>query len=217
MDCNELQNIDTAAIPISSAVRQFFDAVSEEYVDYPKEKIREKFARRAVQNFREACIDGVTSLNKWEDTHKAKAVRKAIESTKRDNEADIRLYEAAVEMFHKRKAQFEKCNSITRSFLSPRAICIEDLWQDEDDSNYPEFSCVMFCLILFGILLTAWSVASFRIEAGHKQNFASVFKTGFEHRSVECKTFSASGLCNGSVSYGKVVSAEEHEFLRLGL
>lgn len=168
MDCVELKAIDKSAESIHMNVVKFLDSVSEEYIDFPKEKVKEKLARESIEQFQNACADASSAIEKWTNTKEAKLAQNEIERIEKDNEADITLYEKTLEKFYERKEQYEKCSPLTRSLLSPRARSADKLWEDEPIATYPEMNCIMLSLILFGLLLTGWLLVHFGISVDER-------------------------------------------------
>lgn len=188
-------------------VVQFLDSVSEEYIDFPKEKVKEKLARETIEQFRNACTDASSAIKKWTNTKEAKIVQKAIEAVKKDNEADIELYEKTLKKFYERKEQYDKCSPLTRSLLSPRARSVEKLWEEEPMATYPEMNCMVLSLILFGLLLTGWLLVHFGISFDKRKEgrYAQQAKTG--GRGDGCA--SLFGWCNFSAEIPIPVSADQ--------
>eukprot|EP00178_Gracilaria_changii_P018613 TRINITY_DN532_c0_g1_i1.p1 TRINITY_DN532_c0_g1~~TRINITY_DN532_c0_g1_i1.p1 ORF type:complete len:213 (-),score=42.04 TRINITY_DN532_c0_g1_i1:2108-2746(-) len=212
MDSHELKNIDQAVEPIHPAVLEFADAVAEEYIVHPVERKKEKKAREAIQTFRNACVDAMEAIAKWEDKERANLVKKAILVAKQENQNDILLYEKTLVKYYNRKIQYDKCNALTRNLLSPRSKSREKVWDEEDVVTYPEMNCMMLSFIIFGLLLVGWMLAHFGV--GKLEDMRRRYAQLGTVPSVknECDVF---GFCNLSSVVKTAVSVEDFDKMEL--
>ncbi|KAI0566593.1 hypothetical protein FGB62_7g431 [Gracilaria domingensis] len=208
MDSEELKNIDKTVEPIHFAVHEFVDAIAEEYIVYPVERIKEKTAREAIQVFRNACADALEAVENWKDKERASLLKKAIIVVKEENESDIMLYEKTLAKFYERKKQYEKCSALTRNLLSPRAKSRDKVWDEEAVATYPEMNCMILCFILFGLLLVAWMLSYFRVGDAEDIRGRYVFRRNGPSTDNHCDVL---GFCQIPMIIKNVVSVEDFD------
>ncbi|CAN8072010.1 unnamed protein product [Agarophyton chilense] len=211
MDSEELRKVDKAVEPIHLSVRDFMDSIAEEFIVYPVEKMKEKKARVAVQNFRNACADALEEITKWEDKERVSLVRNAIKIVRKENESDIALYETALVKFYDRKKQYDKSNVLTRNILSPRSRSREKLWDEEAVASYPEMNCMMLCFILFGLLFVGWVLSHVGVGGIEDINRQYVSHRKAPFSNGNC-VFSS---CNFSSMVKSAVSVEDFDKMEL--
>lgn len=170
----DMNKVTIAGDCLHRAVQDFVFAVSNEYIDFSVEKKRESNASKAVENFEKACMEDERALSTLDDNEKAGQSRKVLSEKKERSNVDIITFQRAMLRFKQRKAQFEKCNPITRNLLSPRATRY-DPWGDDTASprsrEIGEIYCILIPFIIFGLFAAGYLLSSQQI--GGKASIAA--------------------------------------------
>lgn len=171
----DIATVIAASECLHSAVQEFVVAVSRDYIDFSVEQEREDAASRAIESFEKACMEANRAASALSDSNRAIQLREVVSGKKEGTSVDIITYQRAMLRFKKRKAQFKKCNPLTRNLLSPRASKY-DPWGEDSASprsrELGEILCILIPFVILGLFATGYVLASNEV-GGKTSSFAS--------------------------------------------
>lgn len=158
--------IADAAVRLHSTIAEFVNSLAFEHINYRDESAKQHAATDAVKNFEKICHAALAACDANEDKNVAVKMRSTVEEARDKSSVAIITYQRAMLKYNRRKAEYGKCNPLTRGIISPRATPA-DIWRepggDEEKDENAEMSCMLVAVISFLLFGIAYVLSSYSV------------------------------------------------------